>query len=394
MSGPLTRVACIRCAATRDVKPTAKGVARTPAGWRRHGEGQYCGTCWGKAFLMRAVTLPVASPLDCGWDELYARLRVAWQQATAASNWMMTELYARDVRRNGEEKMPPMAPVYLYPEVRERFPELPAVTVTALERACQKRYRAVRYKVLWTCGAALPNYRYPVPLPVPAQAWDLKVDEGVAVVSLRLGEGRVRLRLKGGAQFRRQVAMAAGMAAGQAVAGEAMLRQEGSSLLVTMAAWLPRAQAGEGRGRRGVLEVATRKESLLTASSAAGDVLWTYNADHLRRWQAEYSRRLQRWAEDHKYEQRPSPNFADRRSAAVRKHRHRMESACHEIAAQLVGYASRRRFAGLKYDDSERGFCEQFPWWRLRAMIAEKLDAAGIEFEMAGNEKEAGGQQE
>jgi hypothetical protein len=333
---------------------------------------------------MRAVTLPVASPLDCGWDELYGQLRVAWQQATAAMNWMMTELYARDVRRGGEEKMPPMAPVYLYPEVRERFPELPAGTVAALERACQRRYRAVRYKVLWSCGSALPNYRYPAPFPVPAQAWALSVDEGVAVVSLRLGEARVRLRLKGGAQFSRQVGMAACMARGEAVAGEAMLRRQGASLLMTMAAWLPRAQAGEGRERRGVLEVATRKESLLTASSAAGDVLWTYNADHLRRWQAEHARRLQRWAEDHKYEQRPEPSFADRRSAAVRKYRHRMDSACHEIAAQLVGYASRRRFAGLRYDDSERGFCEQFPWWRLKTMIAEKLDAAGIEFEVAG----------
>ncbi len=376
-------VVCAGCTATRDVKSTLNGIPRTPSGWKRHADCYYCSSCWGRAYLLRTIALPIASPLDCTWDELNALLRQAWQLTTSACNWMMTELYARDVRRTGAEEMPPMPSVYLYPELRQRFPDLPSSTVATLERACQRKYRAVRYRVLWTSGAALPNYRYPAPFPVPAQGWQVECQDGVTVISLRLGGQRLRLRLKGGPQFRLQLRLAALIASGEAVPGEAYLRQEGSAILFSMAAWLPRQQPAAVRDRTGVLTVATRRDCLLTASNARKEAIWIYNADHLRRWQAAHARQLQRWSEDHKYEQRPVPAFAARREAAVRKYRHRMESACHEIAAQLAGYASRRRYATVRYDDSERGFCEQFPWFRLRSMIAEKMDAAGIALELA-----------
>jgi hypothetical protein len=44
------------------------------------------------ARILSAITMPVSSPLDCTWDELRKALRTMWAQATAASNWMMTEM--------------------------------------------------------------------------------------------------------------------------------------------------------------------------------------------------------------------------------------------------------------------------------------------------------------
>jgi hypothetical protein len=44
----------------------------------------------------------------------------------------------------------------------------------------------------------------------------------------------------------------------------------------------------------------------------------------------------------------------------------------------IAGYAQRRRFAAVEYDDSVREFCSGFPWFRLRELIREKLDALGI----------------
>ncbi len=64
----------------------------------------------------------------------------------------------------------------------------------------------------------------------------------------------------------------------------------------------------------------------------------------------------------------------------------RMSSAIHEIAAQLVSYAKRRRFASIQYDDAEKSYLEQFPWFRLSALIAEKADAEGIGFEHASGQ--------
>ena len=59
-----------------------------------------------------------------------------------------------------------------------------------------------------------------------------------------------------------------------------------------------------------------------------------------------------------------------------------MDSATHEIAAQLAGYAARRHCAQVRYDDSDHSYLgDGFPWYRLRSLIAEKLDARGIALE-------------
>src|SRR5205814_6602877 len=85
----------------------------------------YCPECWAKRYLLRAVSMPVASPYGCTWDELRADLKLMWRETTRASNWLMTRLYSSDVRRNGEPKMPPMPKLYLYPALRQVFPALP-----------------------------------------------------------------------------------------------------------------------------------------------------------------------------------------------------------------------------------------------------------------------------
>jgi len=328
--------------------------------------------------------MPVASPIDHTWKELDAAMRGMWITTTAASNWMTTELYAHDVRRNGQEKMPPMAPVYLYPKAREQFPLLPAQSVASLEHSVQRRYRAARYETIWTRARSLPTYRYPTPFPAPNQAWHPTLEDGKPIVSVRIKDERYRLRLKSGPQFRRQYKQFQMMARGEVVRGDLALYKKGDALMVKMVGWLPRTEQREKLD--GVLSVRTTLGALLVAVNGKDEKLWSFNGDHLRRWQAEYAQQLQRWAEDSKFENRPVPSFAERRTAAVQKHSNRMNSAVHEIAAQLAGYAARRRFAVVKYDDRERGFCEQFPWVRLKELIAEKLDEYGITIEIASDE--------
>jgi hypothetical protein len=272
-----------------------------------------------------------------------------------------------------------MARVYLYPEARARFPGLPSQTVASLEQSVQSKYRAARYPVVWTAAASLPTHRYPTPFPVPNQGWSATIEADQAIVSLRIADARYRLRLKRGPQFRRQMAAFRQIVEGDAVAGELAIYDR-DGVMVKMAAWLPRA---EDKGpRAGVLTVRTGKDNLLVAVNAKDEALWRYNGDHLRRWAAEHRKQLQRWSEDQKYEQRPVAAFAQRRETAARKFRDRMNSATHEIAAQLAGYASRRHFAQVRYDDSDHSYLgDGFPWYRLRSLIAEKLDARGIVLE-------------
>src|SRR5450755_2357653 len=121
---------CLDCKNTRE-KPLEP---RLPRGWKRRDEGSYCDNCWGKRYILRAVVVPIAAPIESTWEELRAALREMWIATTHASNWIVTELYARDVRPlKGDEKIPVMVRQYLYPEIRPLFPTLPSQTVAALE---------------------------------------------------------------------------------------------------------------------------------------------------------------------------------------------------------------------------------------------------------------------
>jgi hypothetical protein len=375
---------CADCGRTQKTTVTPKGQLRTPAGWKLHRKHHYCGDCWRKKYVLRAISIPVASPLgNLSWEDLRAALKVAWGQTTRCANRIMTECYVRDVKRTGSdrEKMPPMPRVYLYPELRQEFPALPSQTVASLVQSCQRKYRALRYQVIWTGTASLPTFRYPTPLPIPSQAWSCHIAEDRPILSVRIGERRLELRLRSGKEFQRQYKQFQLLASGEAVPGEAAIYQRTSGgkvvILVKIVAWLPRQSAQEGAG---TLRVRTGTDSLLIAVNAKDDQLWRYHGDHLRRWAAGHRKQLQRWGDDSKFEARPDVKFAARRANAARKYRDRMDSVTHEIAAQLAGYAERRRFAIVEYDDTERKFYPDLPWYRLASLIAEKLDTKGIQF--------------
>lgn len=389
MDAALIELECAGCSKRRPVKPTPKGEPRTPMGWKHKGSEHWCGDCWREKYVLRAIAFPVSSPMDATWEELRSAVKTMWQQTTRCLNWMMTELYTRDVKRDGQAKLPVMPRVYLYPEARVLFPELPSQTVASLEQSCQRKYRARRLEVIWRHSAALPTHRYPTPFPVHNQSWEPSIEAQKPIVSVRIAERRYRLRLRGGPKFWRQQEAFDLMVAGKATTGEAAIYQKGTDLMVKLVAWLPRSaprrdSQGQPLTKQGVLTVRSATDALIRAVNHKDETLWIYNADQIRRWSAEHQRQLQRWSEDQKYEQRPEPSFAQRREDAARKYRNRMNSACHMIAVHIAGYASRRRFAVVKYNDAERAFCSQFPWATLKRLLAEKLDAAHIKVEASG----------
>ena len=372
---------CSQCATTRTLKSI---TARLPGGWKRQGEAEICSDCWRKRFILRAVTIPVASPLDMSWDEFGKALREQWKEITRASNWMVTEMYTRDDRSRDKGKLQPMPRVYLYPETRRMFPALPSQTCAALEQAVNKKYRAKRYEVVWTCGASLPTYRYPTPFPVPAQGWSVELEGNFPIVSARIGDQRVRFRLRGGHQFYRQMTAVKHIVSGDAEQGQMDLYRQGKSVMCKMVAWLPR-KAGEKQAE-GTLFVRTDAEALIVALNHKDERLWIYHGDQARRWAAEHRKLLQRLSDDSKAEHRPTPPFTARREQAAHKFRARMASLTHQVAAMIAGYAQRRRFAAVRYEDADRSFCDVFPWFELRAKLAEKLDASGIAFDAASAE--------
>lgn len=403
---------CHKCHVERETK-----VERLPTGWKRHQASIWCDKCWRASYCLRAITFRVASPVGQSWADFRAVLKTMWAESTRMANWMTTQFYVRDTHREPtHEKCPPMPKVYLYPEARVQFPALPSQTVAAAEQAYKAKYRAKRYKILWTCEESLPNYRYPEPFCCPNQGWsaeyrslDVEGNEKpgadpVPCVSVRIGEARWSLRLKGGHRYRRQLVAFSKIVSGEAVQGElAIYRQrangrEGETkerdasgqrqtyyVMVKLVAWLPKR---EWQQRDDTLHVRTDSESLLVALNVKDERLWVWHADHIRRAVARQRRQMQRWSDDQKAENRPA-DFQARRTASASKYRHTMSTAVKQAARYLVGYAVRRKFAAIRYDDTDKRYVDRFPWHELRQRIATLCNESNISLTFASGEVEA-----
>jgi len=66
-----------------------------------------------------------------------------------------------------------------------------------------------------------------------------------------------------------------------------------------------------------------------------------------------------------------------------------MSSITHEVSMMLLGYATRRKFAVIEYDDAVQAFAPGFPWFMLRSKIAEKANAAQVEFRLIASGTDA-----
>src|ERR1700741_4230594 len=115
----LTDLTCGACGLTRDRPVTRTGSRRIPAGWKRLQEQFWCPACLRERFVLRAIALPVSGPVDATWAELREALHTAFAETTRCANWLVTELYARDARREpGDARLRAMPRVYLYPDAR------------------------------------------------------------------------------------------------------------------------------------------------------------------------------------------------------------------------------------------------------------------------------------
>lgn len=402
-------VKCVECAKEVRVKP-AKDGERCPKGWKRFGGELYCADCKAKLYVLRAITVPIVGPVGepeiDTWPNLREALKTSWGESTALHNWMMSELYVRDVKRDGTmTKLPPRPQTYLYPEARARFPGIPSQTVSAIDQAVKGKYGSVRWKILWTGEMALPNYRYPTPFLAHNQSWSVAInDDGQPIIGVRIAGRRWHLRLRNGHRYARQIAAIEKIADGSAIKGELAIYRKRSGewgndngvhdrengqrvkydVMVKLVAWIPRTEPRQGGGG-GTMFIRTANDKLAVAVDDAGERIWSLNFDHLRKWTAEHRKKLDRYSDDAKAENRPVPSFAAKRDAELRKHRARMDTAVKEAARQIANYAKRRRVAVVKLNDSERGFCTEFPYSIFFERLRVVLDEYKIELVMAAS---------
>lgn len=401
---------CLHCHKSTD-------KARLPVGWHRDPAGNpHCGKCWSKAYVLRAVTIPVAGPMDSEWSELREAVKTCWRTATRLSNWATTACAKADITRTPEmKKLPKMPKPHdkgIYRLALNQGVDMGADSQSAASilRLAETRYRAKRYESVWLANTSLANYRYPMPYPCHNASWQAVMgDDGQAMVNLRLNGRRWLLRLRGGQEFRRQLAAHKQLAEGVAVRGElAILEQRGTKkgdnrpgmkgrdsggqkkyghLMVKMVGYFPRVPRRELL--KGTLMVTTSPFSMIDAVDGKDNKLFTINGDHVRRWQVAHSAQLERWSEDSKLEERrrKAASFASRRERACLTFNRRMNTAADQIAAQVVNYAKRRRFAEVRWCPTDARMVKKFRWYRLATRMATLCNEYGIEFQNLAKEE-------
>lgn len=399
-------LSCQCCDKTASVKPTAKGKPRRLNGWKLIDGTLFCPACCQSRYILRAVTLPVVSPLE-PWSEFQEAIDKSWAQSTQATAWAVRQLLAADVVRTPDmEKLPPMPRVYLYGLANEAgiLQDMPANSRQACFHAAELKYRAKRLDIVWRGIASAPDATYPQPFPVPARDWKITLDESKQpIVSLNIAGKRWHLRLGGGWRYERSIAAIAKIASGEALGGELSIyrqrcignRDSGTvtepgvsgtkrqqwRIMVKIAARLPKSPAKE---RSGTLYVKTTKDEFLVALNTKQEKLWTLHADQCASWIAEHSRHLRHASDDRKLERR-KPRDRKRREMQhtadrIERHRRRIDTWLHTAARQLVQYADRGKFACIHWDESEGHKLPSFPWFKLKLLIQQKCDELGIEF--------------
>jgi hypothetical protein len=243
-------------------------------------------------------------------------------------------------------------------------------------RAVEKKWKQVRFDVVWSGRGNVPLFRYPYAYPVHNQAWHAAFLDQRPVLHVPLAGNRWALRLRGGPEMRRQLAGFRAIVDG-ARQGELRLFKRQKNIMAAMVAHLPEPEAREGH----TMLIHTDADVFLRLE-CEGRQWAPINADHVRRWIVAHKRFLQRISEDTKFEKRwPArmrENIDDARERRCLKHHNRLATWIDQVTAMLVGFCVRNGAGQVIYDDDATDYMPSFPWHQLKTKLGYKLEAAGI----------------
>lgn len=345
--------------------------------------------------ICRAVTFPIVDCVGAEWKDLMASLHTMWRASTALANWAVCELAKNDIRRKeADKKLGKMPPLYLYGHAKKKFHgwkswQSAYVCASTLLRKVERKYRQSRFAIVWRGDEVLPTFRYPYPYPVHNQAWEPLWYDGRPAIRFNLDGKGWTLRLKDGAEFRRQIGMFRQMLGSDPVKrGELSIHRKGKHVLAKLIAHFPKPEAKSGH----TILVRTDPNAFWVCERD-GNREWILNADDVRRSVEAHRCFLQRISEDGKAERRSGGtlgrNTEKARQLRCDKQNNRLDSKTHEFTAMLVKFAQRQGAGIVIYDDGCRDYLANFVWHSIKTKLAYKLEAAGIQFVHQGGDDSA-----
>ena len=209
----------------------------------------------------------------------------------------------------------------------------------------------------------------------------LWIEQRCVYLCLRIAGQRFTIRLQGGRRFRRQIGCLEQALAGNGRVGELKIQERGKEVMVGFSLLLPREPSER---RETVLRVFTCKESLWKVFVGDREESWDLHEDSIRQAIAAHRKRLRRMMEDLKMERRRprrhSVAFDQRRQEMSEHYRNRLHDHAHKASALLEGLAVRTNACRIEYNDTELIFGGDYPAFKLRNLVAEKVGRRGIEF--------------
>ena len=352
--------------------------------------------------LVRAIEFPIAEPIGMEWKEFRTLMQDCWRRSTTLANWSMSEqVKAERIRRPEDKKLwkRPTLDLYHLAFLDRKFWgasewEGGKQAANAVIRFVQKVWAKRRYNVLWIGSESVPRFRYPMPFPVHNQGWEPYFDDGNRPhIRIKLaGDNRTILRLKGGPEFRRQLAGFRQLVEGCKCGEASIRRRPDGKIMVKLIGHFPAPEKKEGH----YAVLRTDSEHFWVVESDRP--LKPVNADDIKRQIIAHRKFLQRIADDTKYEKRwpaaKRKNTNKAREDRCIKHRNRIDTWIHQASAMFVGFCQRQGIAEVLYDDECQDFMPSFPWHQLKTKLAYKLEDAGILMQTAPERSVSCGQPE
>lgn len=335
---------------------------------------------------VRAFSLPVAAPVDMSWQDLAAVINPAFRLSTDLANWCVRRLFMLDDATSTKTPIE-IKNWYGYGDASKHYPAVgqwagAMASFNLVTRAVKAKYIQQRFSVMVRHDSSLLTYRFPQPYHLHNATWSVEMMADGPHFSVAMpGAGRVVLRLRQGREFGRQLGMLRQILDGTAKKGEAALyRDRKGHLLCKMVGTFPVRPPDTAPANACFLH--TDPNALLVAEVNGRSATIT-NGDHIRRCVSLHKRFVQRAGEDKKREVRMDHQQRRNLNIAVEnrcdKQRHRVDTAIHQVTAQVVRFCERQKVGIVVYDDANQSFIpEGFPWFTVCERLKYKLEDVGI----------------
>lgn len=135
------------------------------------------------------------------------------------------------------------------------------------------------------------------------------------------------------------------------------------------------------KNKSGVLKVFSSRNSLLTCTIDKTNIPFTFNCDHLKRWQNTRKRYQKRLAQDKKFGKYNRKYIEEKQRKLGIQYKNRLRDFCHKVSKEIIEKAKRLNVEKIELDTTIKSYIEQFTWFDLEQKIKYKCDDANIGFE-------------